>query len=242
MLFVGNWKAYIESPQKAKALFAAAKRVAGRKGIRIVLAPSAPYLGLLAPGNRSKVAFALQDISDSTGGAATGEITAAAAQALGARYVIVGHSERRARGENDDVVRSKTQHVLAHGMTPILCVGEHERDADAQYLQFIRAQITAVFSALSAKERTQVIIAYEPVWAIGPQATGVITPEDLSEMILYIRKVLGEYPSVNQVLYGGSVEAGNARSLAAGSGIDGFLVGRASTDVQNLTSLIKAVS
>lgn len=247
MLIVANWKAYVESKQKAKLLFASAKRLAGKKGIQIVLAPAAPYIGLLAPGNRSKVAFAAQDISDSTGGAATGENTAAAYADLGTQYAIIGHSERRALGESDALVASKAQHALAHGMIPILCVGERERDAEAHYLAFIRGQITSVFSILTPQERLQVVVAYEPIWAIGHTAAEAITPADLTEMILYIRKVLGEQvpgeaSRAIKVLYGGSVEPGNARSLAGGSGIDGFLVGHASTDAKEFTALVKAVS
>lgn len=243
MLIVANWKAYVESKQKAKALFASAKRLSGTKGMEIVLAPAAPYLGLLAPANRSKVAFAAQDISDTTGGAATGEVTAAACADIGVKYVIVGHSERRARGENDALIAHKAQHALAHGLTPILCVGERARDADAQYLSFIRSQITSVFSILTAQERLQMVVAYEPIWAIGHSAAEAITPSDLTEMILYIRKVLAEQVAGNiRVLYGGSVEPGNARDLAGGSGIDGFLVGHASTDPKEFTALVKAVS
>lgn len=247
MLIVANWKAYVESPQKAKALFAAAKRLSGKKGIEIALAPAAPYLGLLAPGNRSKVAFGVQDISDATGGAATGEVTAATARAFGARYAIVGHSERRARGESDATILAKAQHALAQGMQPILCIGEHERDTDAQYLHFIRGQITAIFSALTPHERLDVVIAYEPIWAIGRTAADAIAPSDLTEMVLYIRKVLSDHVSGDaathmRVLYGGSVEPGNARSLASGSGIDGFLVGHASTDPKEFAALVNAVS
>jgi triosephosphate isomerase len=247
MMIAANWKAYIETPQKAKALFAVAKKNATRKGIEIVLAPPAPYLGLLSSGNRSKVAFAAQDISDSMGGAATGEVTAAAAASVGARYAIVGHSERRARGDTDAIVLSKVQHALAHGLRPILCIGEHERDEEAKYLQFVRAQINAVFSALTPQERLQVVIAYEPIWAIGHTAGDAITPDDLAEMILYIRKVLndhvpGEAPQDMKILYGGSFEPGNEQSLATVSGINGFLIGHASTNVQDFLMLIKAIS
>jgi triosephosphate isomerase len=246
MMIAANWKAYVETPQKAKALFAAAKKLAARKGLEIVLAPPAPYLGLLAPGNRSKVSFAAQDISDSMGGAATGEVTAAAIASVGATYAIVGHSERRARGETDAIVLSKAQHALAHGLRPILCIGEHERDTEAHYLQFIRAQISAVFSALTMQERLQVVVAYEPIWAIGKTSADAITPEDLAEMVLYIRKVLGDGlvgdAQATKVLYGGSVEPGNERSLAGGSGVDGFLIGHASTNVQDFILLGKAVS
>jgi triosephosphate isomerase len=247
MMIVGNWKAYVATKQKAKTLFATAKRLAGRKGIEIVLAPPAPYLGLLAVGNRSKVAFGVQDVSDTTGGAATGETTAAMVAELGARYAIVGHSERRARGESDTIVATKAQHALAQGLTPILCIGERERDAEAHYLALIRGQITSVLGALTAEERPRVVLAYEPVWAIGRTAADAITPSDLAEMILYIRKILaeqipGDTSRTMRILYGGSAESGNARGLASGSGIDGFLVGHASADPKEFTALVKAVS
>lgn len=246
MIIVANWKAYVESTTKAKALLAAAKRLSAKGDIKIVLAPPAPYLGLLI-GPKTKVAFASQDVSVSTGGATTGEVTAAVLSDIGATYAILGHSERRALGETDAIVTDKVQHALAHGLTPILCVGERERDTDAYYLKQIRAQVSAVFAVLSPKERLNMIVAYEPIWAIGHSAADAITHNDLNEMILYIRKVLGEFipgKGANNVpiLYGGSVEAANARDLAAASGIDGFLVGHASVDVTTFTALVKAVS
>ena len=149
--------------------------------------------GLLAPGNRSKVSFAAQNISLSEGGAATGEVTAEMLRDLGVSYAIIGHSERRALGETDEQVAQKVQLAFAHKITPIVCVGERSRDGDAKYLTFLRAQLHAVFSILSPKERAQVIIAYEPIWAIGKTANEAITPSDLTEMMLYIRKVIGAY-------------------------------------------------
>jgi triosephosphate isomerase len=250
MLIVANWKAYVESTAKAKALVAGAKRLVvagGKNGHEIVLAPPAPYLGLFSIGNKSKVAYAAQDISDSTGGAATGETTAALLVSIGVKYAIIGHSERRAAGETDERVASKVRHALAHGLTPIVCVGERERDAEAHYLQFLRAQIAAIFSPLSQKERMEVVIAYEPIWAIGKSAAEAITPADLQEMALYIQKVLAEYlPGKGaervRVLYGGSVEPANARVLAGGTDIAGFLIGHASVDVASFSGIVRAVS
>lgn len=247
MLIVGNWKAYIESLSKAKRLYAASKRLGQSGKISIVLAPPAPYLGSLASGNRSKVEFAVQDVSATLGGATTGEVTAEAAADAGATYAIIGHSERRAMGDTDAIVLSKVQHALAHGLTPILCIGESVRDEDAAYLTQLRHQVSTVFAALSPKERTQMIIAYEPIWAIGKNASDAITPADLNEMVLYIQKMLGEYlpgkaSSKVLILYGGSVEPGNIRALAAGTSIDGFLVGRASSDVTTFGALVKALS
>ncbi len=247
MLIVANWKAYVEDAEKAKKLFALAKRLSKQTKHSIVLAPSTLHLGLLAFNTKSRVSFAAQDISVSTGGAATGEIPAQMLRKLEIPYCIVGHSERRAKGETDAVVAQKVQHLLAHGITPILCVGEHERDAGAEYLSFVRNQIATVLAPLSQKERMQLVIAYEPIWAIGKSAADALPEHELMEMVLYIRKVLGEYlpgkaPVKSRILYGGSAEAGNARSLAGGSGIDGFLVGHASVDAAMFTDLIKAIS
>lgn len=246
MLIVGNWKAYVETKTKAKALYAGAKRLNAKGEHEIVVAPSFPYLGLVAPLKGSSY-LAAQDVSVTVGGAETGEVTAGLLKELGVSYVIVGHSERRARGENDEIVLEKARHVLAHGMTPIICIGETERDPEAQYLKRIRQQVSSIFASLSTKERLSVVIAYEPIWAIGKTDAEAIRPADLGEMVLYIRKVLADFMPgrANQkvrILYGGSVDADDARGLAGGTGIDGFLVGRASTDVAGFSALVKAVS
>ena len=213
-------------------------------GIEIVLAPPSPLLGSLAARNRSKIAFAAQDVSASMGGAATGEATAGAFAAAGAVYAIIGHSERRARGETDMLIAEKLSHAVAHNLIPILCVGEHERDNEGRYLSFIREQLTTAGSLLAPKEFGKILIAYEPVWAIGKTAAESIGPADLTEMVSYIRKVLAELlPGKSaarvKVLYGGSVEGGNARDLARATGIDGFLVGHASVDPVSFAALVR---
>lgn len=248
MLIVGNWKAYVDSEERARKLVAYSKRLLSRSRHELVLCPPMPYLGLFAPGNRSKkLSFGAQDVSASTGGAATGEVTAGALAELDVKYVLIGHSERRAAGESGELIAEKVKRALANGVTPILCVGEKERDADATYLNVVRGQIATVFAPLSHKERSGIVIAYEPVFAIGKSASEALSPADLTEMVLYIRKVLGEYlpgkaATRVRVLYGGSVETVNARGLAGGSSIDGFLVGRASTDTDAWGGLIKALA
>jgi triosephosphate isomerase (TIM) len=209
-----------------------------------VLAPPAPLLGALAANNKSEVAFAAQDISATTGGATTGEATGGVYAAAGASYAIVGHSERRAQGDTDAVVAEKLARACANGLTPILCVGERKRDGEGRYLAFLREELTAAFTALTPKERARVIIAYEPVWAIGKSAVDAVSPDDLAEMALYIRKVLSEFlpgkaPYRSLVLYGGSVEPENIRELAGGSGVDGFLIGHASVDPGTFAELVK---
>ncbi len=244
MLIIANWKAYVEDVKKAKKLFALSKKLAKKTGSKIVLAPPSPLLSALTARNKSAVAFAAQDVSRTTGGAKTGEATAQAYAAAGATYAIIGHSERRAAGDTDVIIAEKLSHSLAHGLTPILCIGEHERDNEGRYLAFIREELTKAIGSLAPKERVKVIIAYEPIWAIGKTAALAIQPNDLAEMMLYIRKVLaellhGKNASRTLVLYGGSVEPENIRELAASSRIDGFLIGHASVDAHTFTLLMK---
>lgn len=244
MLIVANWKAYVEDSAKAKKLFALGKRLAQATHITIVLAPPAPFLGAFAPRNKSAVAFAAQDISATTGGALTGEATAGAYAAAGATYAIVGHSERRARGDTNSVIAEKLVRAHAHGLTPILCIGERERDSEGRYLIDLREELTSALAPLTPKGRTSIIVAYEPLWAIGKTAAFVIGPNDLTEMLLYIRKVLaellpGKSASRSLILYGGSIEPDNIRALAAGSNVDGFLIGHASVDPTVFSHLVK---
>lgn len=247
MLIVANWKAYIEDFGRAKKLVTSSKKLINQTSCGIVIAPPAPFLGALASRNTSTVAFAAQDVSATLGGALTGETTARMSATAGATYAIVGHSERRAAGDTDDIVGEKIAHILAHDLTPILCVGERERDGEGRYLAFVREQITSALAALTPKERMRVIIAYEPLWAIGKTADHAINPHDLAEMTLYIRKVLaellpGKSSARSLVLYGGSVEPENIRDLAGASHVDGFLVGHASTDAATFALLVKQLS
>ena len=247
MIIAANWKAYVEDMARAKKLVVVAKRIASSTKHTVILAPPAPLLSVFASGNRSKIAFAAQNISATTGGAATGESTAQAYAAAGATYAIVGHSERRAMGETDEVVATKLAHALTHGLVPILCIGERERDGEGHYLSFVRAELTAALEPLSPKERAKVIVAYEPIWAIGKTAADAIHPSDLAEMVLYIRKVLAELlPGKSavraKILYGGSVEPSGVRELAATASIDGFLIGHASVDPATFSAIAKEVS
>lgn len=249
MFIAANWKAYVEDAERAKKLFAVSKRLATRFADKheILLAPSAPFLGMLAYGNRSNVMFASQDISAGVSGAHTGQTTSAMVRAVGATHAIVGHSELRAAGDTNDIVMQKIQHSIGQDLTPILCVGERKRDENAQYLSFVREEILSALKPLSNKDRARVVLAYEPIWAIGKTASESITQTDLTEMVLYLRKVLSDVLSGNAsrracILYGGSVEPDNARMLAEGTGIDGFLIGHAATQPETFQALVCALS
>jgi triosephosphate isomerase len=246
MIIVANWKANVESVSLAKKLVTASKKIADTKKHLVIIAPSATHLGLLSVGNKTKLRFAAQDISETLGGAETGEITAGVVAGVGATHVLIGHSERRALGETDDMLLEKVRHALAHGLIPILCVGEQERDAEAQYLSKLRNQISVILTPLSIKERAQIVIAYEPIWAIGKHASEGITPGDLTEMVSYMRKILsdllpGKASEKVAILYGGAVESANVKALSSGTGIDGLLVGHISADPTAFTALARAL-
>ena len=247
MLIVANWKAYVETKEKAKELFALSKRLSTAiKRVRIILLPPAPFLAFLAQGNRTKISFGAQDISMTTIGASTGEVSGTMLKQSGATYVLIGHSERRALGETNDTVQQKVRRALSVGLTPIICVGEKERDHDAQYLSYIKEQIQAVFEPLTVPERLKVVIAYEPVWAIGKSAGDALPEREVGEMVLYIRKIIGHYllgKSAQKIpiLYGGSVEPENIRGLAGGAHVDGFLIGHASVQKDMFRETVRAL-
>lgn len=244
MIIVANWKAKIVDMKAAKSLVGAARAIQDGRKHRVIVAPSAPFLSILALP-KSKLAFAAQDISATEGGAQTGEVTGAMLSACGATYVIVGHSERRALGDTNAIVARKVQKALDAGLTPILCIGETKRDSDAEYLHDVRAELLSVYEVLARKHWKHVLIAYEPVWSIGKTAEFSITPGDLTEMVRYIRKILAQVTTKTiaaetPILYGGAVEPSNASDLATGTGIQGFLVGHASTDPKTFRALAKA--
>lgn len=243
MLIIGNWKSYIEKKEDAKTLAGSVKRLAGKTRHKLVIAPPAPYLALLSGDKRASVKTSAQDIGETTGGATTGEISALTAKSAGASYTIIGHSERRAKGESDALITTKVIRALSVGLIPVLCVGEKERDANAEYLQTLRAQIETVLTKIPQKDRAKVVIAYEPVWAIGKTASEAASPRDVGEMMLYVKKVLAPLGAEKAVvLYGGSVEPANAKALMKEGGVGGFLVGHASADAKLFSALVLAVS
>lgn len=246
-LVVANWKANPPTLREAKTLFSSLKRSAkSLSRTTLVICPPVAYLAPLALTYRgSDIAFGSQDVSAHAGGAHTGEVTVTMLKSLGAKFSIVGHSERRAIGETNDQIAKKLVQALEKGLGGILCVGERERDSEAHYLEEIRRQITSALLGKSVAQVKRTTIAYEPVWAIGKDADAAISARDLHQMVLFIKKVLTElYPDAAKavsILYGGSVEAGNAKSLMHESGVSGFLVGHASLSPDSFLPILDAV-
>ena len=198
----------------------------------------------LIDGDRLQLRHGAQDLSAHDSGAYTGEISGAFLAKLGCTYVVVGHSERREyHGETDEVVGAKLQAAYKHGLTPILCVGEglEVRQAGG-HVEHVLAQVEAGLTGITPAQATSLVVAYEPVWAIG---TGeVATPQDAQEVCAAIRTKLAELYSGDtadgiRILYGGSVKAANVAAIMAEDDVDGALVGGASIVAEEFASICR---
>lgn len=198
----------------------------------------------LIDGDRLELRHGAQDLSAHDSGAYTGEISGAFLAKLGCTYVLAGHSERREyHHETDETVNSKVKAAYRHGLTPIFCVGEPLEVRQAgTHLDHVLAQLEAGLAEVTAAQAATIVVAYEPVWAIG---TGeVATPQDAQEVCAAIRTKLAELYSGDladsvRVLYGGSVKANNVAAIMAQEDVDGALVGGASTDPAEFASICR---
>ena len=246
-LIVGNWKLNPVKLMDAAELAQAIARI--QKNIPepyVAIAPPFPYLSEVGKKiQKSSVALAAQDVYFKDIGAHTGEVSVLQLKDLGVEYVIVGHSERRAIGETDIDVQRKVQTILKHKLVPIVCVGERERDEQGNFFNFIEEQLKSLADVLPAAQIKKIVIAYEPIWAIGTGITA--TAEDVKEMQLFIETVLTKIydrPTARAVrlLYGGSVKPQNAAEIHKEGDMNGFLVGGASLNADDFGAIIKAVS
>lgn len=249
-IVVANWKMHPPSFREAKKIFTAVTRSVSRmKKTQVVVCPSALYLsGLKSSYRGSKVLFGSQDVShlEEKTGSYTGETSAYQFAGSGVTHTIIGHSERRALGETDTRISQKVSSACAARLSPILCVGERARDDQGDYLVFLRKELQLGLAGVTEKDTRKLIIAYEPLWAIGKSADNAVTPDALRQTVLFIRKTLvdlfGRKHGVRiPILYGGAVEPANAGTLAAVEGVAGFLVGHASLVPKDFTSIVRAI-
>ncbi len=246
-LVVANWKMNPESLEEAKKIFNAIRNSAkGLKNADVIVCPPFTYLQPFSKLDFPKNVFlGAQNVFGETKGAFTGEISAGMVKNLGANFSIVGHSERRAMGETNEIVRKKVQIAFNTNLMPILCIGEKERDKDGNHLEFIKNQIKECLTGLSKKDLVGIHIAYEPIWAIGKSYKEAMSPTDIHETVLFIKKSFGELFGRDtadslRILYGGSVEAENASEIVRLGNIDGFLVGHASLVPSQFSAILKA--
>jgi triosephosphate isomerase len=248
-LMAGNWKMnlhHLEAIQLVQKL-AFALDPADYDAVDVAVLP--PFTALrsvqtLVDGDRLLLTYGAQDLSPHANGAYTGDVSGAMLAKLGCSYVVVGHSERREYHREDDaLVNAKVQAAFAHGIVPILCVGEPlaVRQAGGQ-VEHVLGQLDADLAGVDAAQAKEIVVAYEPIWAIG---TGeVATPADAQEVCAAVRQRLAarydtELASAVRVLYGGSVKAGNIAAIMAEPDVDGALVGGASLDADEFSLIVR---
>ncbi len=238
---------YIESKEEAVALVTELRsRMRSIKEVDVAVAPPFIFLpAVLKALKRSTIMVGAQAVSRYHASAHTGDISAAMLKDAGVSFVIVGHSERRAAGESDEIIQKQLAEVGDARLSAILCVGEKERDAAGDYFEVIKAQLASALTNISKKSLSKLVIAYEPVWAIGKSAEEAMKPTEVQETIIFIKKVITDMlgrSAANKIpiLYGGSVEEVNAGALLTEGGVNGFLVGHASASVETFIPILKA--
>ncbi len=244
-IIAGNWKMFKTNAEAGEFISSFKSMVHGVTYCEIVLCPPFTALSYLARElEGTDIALGAQNMHWEEQGAFTGEVSPLMLKAAGCKYVILGHSERREYfQETDEIINRKVKSALAHGLVPIVCVGERiEQRNDGSTKEVIRGQVRGCLEGLAPAQAAGTVIAYEPVWAIGTGKTA--SSQDAEEVIAYIRSLLqelfgGHTAGLVRIQYGGSVKPGNAPELMTMPNIDGALVGGASLDAAAFAQLVK---
>jgi len=244
IMAAGNWKMNKTPKEAVEFVNELKKLAAGAKSEVVVGVPFVCIPGVAEAAKGSNIKVAAQNVHWEASGAYTGEVSCGMLKELGVDYVIIGHSERREYfGETDEMINKKAKAILASGMIPIICCGEsltqREQGVTAEH---VRYQVKIALLGLSAEDVSRLVIAYEPIWAIGTGKTA--TDEQAEEVCAIIRQLVAELygndvAEKTRILYGGSVNAQNAKSLFSMPNIDGGLVGRASLKLNAFEKIIK---
>lgn len=247
-LVAGNWKMN-KTHREAMDLFEKLNEASAAMPaeVDVMIAPPALYLTRFAKNSTRKIEVGAQDVShrEEEEGAFTGEVSAAILKSAGVRYAIVGHSERRQyHGESDELIGKKIRACVKAGLTPVYCCGEslEERESD-RHFEVVRKQVSTALSGFSAEELSKLVVAYEPVWAIGTGKTA--SAEQAQEMHADIRANLaelfgGEFAEKVRILYGGSCKPNNAEEIFGKPDVDGGLIGGAALKAEDFTAIIGA--
>ncbi len=243
-IIIGNWKMNPQSKKEAEIVFAGISKIAKTiKKIEIVICPPFPYLFIKGKIKDKKIRLGSQDIFFEKEGSYTGEVSSMMLKDFNVEYVLVGHSERRALGDSNEVINKKVIESLKNNIIPVFCIGESERDHNGFYLSFLKNQIESGLANINRNQVKNIIIAYEPIWAIGSSATRVATHTEFTEIRIYIKKVLSDMYGMNianeiKIIYGGSVNSSNALSFLKEGEADGLLVGRDSLTAKKFGDII----
>ncbi len=247
-IVIGNWKMNPSGIEEARAIFR--DIVSGYHSlnrVKVVICPPSPFLEKLCSLSKNKIALGAEDCFWGETGPYTGEVSAKILKSVGARYVILGHSERRALGDGDELINKKIKSALASGLKVIFCVGERSRDESGEYLNFIKNQLILGLDKIKKSSLENLSVAYEPIWAIGKDALRPASPEDVLETSIFIKKVLtgifGYEAGIKvSIIYGGSVDEKNSREFLSGDKVDGLLIGRASLDPESFLKILEIAS
>ena len=243
----GNWKMHLGTPKEALSFIKSLKPlIKGIKNVDIVIAPPFTVLeSAVRELKKTNVSVSAQNMYFEDKGAFTGEISPLFLKSIGVKYVILGHSERRQIfGETDDLINKKVKKALKESLIPIVCIGENLSAREAgKTKEIIQNQMNFTFQDISSQDMVKIIIAYEPIWAIGTGKTA--TPEQAEEIHIFIRDILKEKYGEDvadkiRIQYGGSIKPDNAKSLFSKKNIDGGLVGGASLNSESFFEIIKA--
>jgi len=247
-IVVANWKMNPQSVKDAEVIFKeASNSVKNIKNVKVIICPPFPFLFISQKFKNKKIAIGSQNVSVNTEGSHTGEVSPKMLSSLGVSYSIVGHGECRANGETDKIINEKILNLLKCKISPILCIGEKTRDHDGDYLTSVLGQIKSSLSGVPLSQMKNIIIAYEPIWAIGGQAERQATKEEFMEMKIFIKKVIsdiynGKVAHSIPILYGGSVNPLNAKYFAYEGEADGLLVGRDSINPKKFGAILSTLN
>jgi triosephosphate isomerase (TIM) len=241
---IANWKMNPIDVSGAEKLFKGIKKKASKfRNVRTIICPPVVYLdALINLYSGNKIEFGAQDCFWQNKGSFTGEISPVQIKDLGADYCILGHSERRAQGETNEIVNKKIKVAIDTKLNVILCVGEIKRDESGEHLHFIKAEITEALKGLSKNNLSRVVIAYEPIWAIGGNKDKAMSAHELHQMKLFIQKTMKELYGPRgmevPIIYGGSSAPENTEELIRGGEVQGLLVGHESLMASRFLEII----
>lgn len=246
-LIIGNWKMNPNTLKEAKHIANKIRKVSlSLTKVDTVICPPFIYTLACSTNNRPPNFYiGAQSVSRYEGGPHTGEVSAYMLKDAGVEYVVVGHSEGRDRGETDSHISEKIRLVLEAGMKPVVCLGEKSRDSESgSHFDFLKEQIKNTFNDVLKKYVSDIILVYEPVWAVG--ASEPMMSEQIYEMVLFVKKVFSDIfdprsALKTKVLYGGSVNFKNASDIIITGKVDGLLVGRESVNVTGFSELLRMV-